>query len=49
MLYEVITNSFRHEEAIPVANVMFAELAQENGWGYFQTENGATFSRNNFV
>jgi len=38
------TNSFRHEEAIPVANVMFAELAQENGWGYFQTENGATFS-----
>lgn len=38
------TNGFRHEEAIPVANALFAELAKENGWGYFQTENGATFS-----
>lgn len=38
------TNGFRHEEAIPVANELFAELASENGWGYFQTENGATFS-----
>lgn len=38
------TNAFRHEEAIPAANKLFAELAQQNGWGYFQTENGATFS-----
>lgn len=37
------TNGFRHEEAIPAANAMLAEAAKENGWGYFQTENGATF------
>jgi type 1 glutamine amidotransferase len=37
------TNGFRHEEAIPAANALFAQLARENGWGYFQTENGATF------
>lgn len=38
------TNAFRHEEAIPAANALFARLANEHGWGYFQTENGATFS-----
>jgi len=38
------TNGFRHEEAIPVANAMFEDFAKDNGWGYFQTENGATFS-----
>lgn len=38
------TNGFRHEEAIPAANKMFADMAQQNGWGFFQTENGATFS-----
>lgn len=38
------TNGFRHEEAIPAANALFADMAQQNGWGYFQTENGATFS-----
>lgn len=38
------TNGFRHEEAIPAGNAMFAKLAKDNGWGYFQTENGATFS-----
>jgi len=38
------TNAFRHEEAIPAANALFADLAKEKGWGYFQTENGATFS-----
>lgn len=37
------TNGFRHEDAIPAANALFAGLAKENGWGYFQTENGATF------
>lgn len=37
------TNGFRHEEAIPAANALFAKVAQEKGWGYFQTENGATF------
>lgn len=38
------TNAFRHEEAIPAGNAMLRKLAQDNGWGYFQTENGATFS-----
>lgn len=38
------TNAFRHEEAIPVANALFAQMAKAKGWGYFQTENGATFS-----
>jgi uncharacterized protein len=38
------TNGFRHEEAIPAANTLFAQMASDNGWGHFQTENGATFS-----
>lgn len=38
------TNGFRHEEAIPAGNALFRDLAEKNGWGYFQTENGATFS-----
>ncbi len=38
------TNGFRHEEAIPAANALFAQMAKQNGWGYFQTENGAAFS-----
>lgn len=38
------TNAFRHEEAIPPANALFARIARENGWGVFQTENGAAFT-----
>lgn len=38
------TNGFRHEDAIPAANELFASFAKDNGWGYFQTENGASFS-----
>lgn len=38
------TNGFRHEEAIPAANALFRDLAGKNGWGYFQTENGAAFT-----
>lgn len=38
------TNGFRHDEAIPAANALFAGFAKAQGWGYFQTENGATFS-----
>ena len=38
------TNAFRHEEAIPAANALFAEMARDKGWGYFQTENGAAFT-----
>jgi type 1 glutamine amidotransferase len=38
------TNGFRHEEAIPAGNALFAGVAKEKGWGYFQTENGAAFT-----
>lgn len=38
------TNGFRHEEAIPAGNALFAQIAKERGWGYFQTENGAAFT-----
>jgi type 1 glutamine amidotransferase len=38
------TNGFRHEESIPAAYALFAGVAREKGWSYFQTENGATFS-----
>lgn len=38
------TNGFRHVEAIPAANRMFGDMAKANGWGIFQTENGATFT-----
>ncbi|MEO7248000.1 MAG: ThuA domain-containing protein [Novosphingobium sp.] len=38
------TNGFRHEEAIPAANAMLAQLAKDKGWGYYQTENGAAFT-----
>lgn len=38
------TNGFRHEEAIPAANALFARLAADNGWGVYQTESGAAFS-----
>jgi uncharacterized protein len=38
------TNGFRHAESIAAANTLLKNLAAKNGWGYFQTENGATFS-----
>jgi uncharacterized protein len=38
------TNAFRHKEAIPAAAKMFEVLAQEKGWGIYQTENGAAFT-----
>ena len=38
------TNAFRHEEAIPAGNALFAQMAKDKGWGYYQTENGAAFS-----
>lgn len=38
------TNGFRHEEAIPAANTLFTNMATAQGWGYYQTENGATFN-----
>jgi len=38
------TNGFRHEEAIPAANTLLDQIAAQNGWGIFKTENGAVFS-----
>ena len=38
------TNGFRHDEAIPAANALFRRMAADNSWGFFQTENGATFT-----
>lgn len=38
------TNGFRHAEAIPAANTLLANMAKAKGWGFFQTENGATFT-----
>lgn len=38
------TNGFRHEEAIPAGKALFAQMAKDKGWGYFETENGAAFS-----
>lgn len=35
------TNGFRHDEAIAAANALFRELARENGWSLFLTENAA--------
>jgi type 1 glutamine amidotransferase len=32
------TNGFRHEEAIPEADRVFSELAAENGWDVFVTD-----------
>ena len=32
------TNGFRHDEAIPAADRVFSELAAENGWDVFVTD-----------
>lgn len=34
-------NGFIHKEALPAADAMFTELAAENGWDVFVTDNGA--------
>jgi uncharacterized protein len=38
------TNGFRHAETITAANALLASQAAKNGWGIFQTENGAVFN-----
>lgn len=43
------TNGFRHEEAIPAANRALEQMASDSGWGYVQTENGATFTPGNLA
>ena len=37
------TNSFRHTDGIPGASALFDELAAQNDWAVFQTENSAVF------
>lgn len=36
------TNGFIHKEGLPAATTMLAELARENGWSIYQTENAAS-------
>jgi len=38
------TNGFIHEEGIPAANTMLVQIAAEQGWDVFVTDNGATHS-----
>lgn len=38
------TNGFRHDEAIAAANQLFSDIAVDNQWEFYQTENGATFT-----
>ncbi len=38
------TNGFRHDDAIAAGNVMFRELAAQQGWNVYETENGAVFT-----
>ena len=35
------TNSYIHKEAIPAAKTLFAELAADNGWSIYLTDNAA--------
>ncbi|WP_373080854.1 ThuA domain-containing protein [Zhongshania sp.] len=39
------TNGFRHKEAIPAAQKLLRSFADTEGWGYFQTENGAVHNK----
>jgi uncharacterized protein len=38
------TNGYRHADSIAAANTLFSNVAKEEGWGIYNTENGATFS-----
>lgn len=38
------TNSFRHKQGIRGGNRVIVEIAREQGWGVFATENGAVFN-----
>ncbi|QZP07677.1 ThuA domain-containing protein [Caenibius sp. WL] len=38
------TNGYRDDAAVAAGNALFASIARKQGWGHFQTENGATFS-----
>ena len=38
------TNGFRHSDAIVAANASLVEIAKEQGWTVYSTENGAVFN-----
>ncbi len=38
------TNAFRHDEAIEASLPVFRQMADDNGWTLFKTENGAVFN-----
>ncbi len=38
------TNQFRHRDSIEGGLIHFEELAQQRGWGFYATENGAVFN-----
>jgi type 1 glutamine amidotransferase len=38
------TNGFVHEDALPAADQMFSELAEQQGWDVYLTKNGAVHS-----
>ena len=37
------TNGYRHEDSITAAGKLLVDMAAEQGWGIYQTENGAAF------
>ena len=41
------TNGYRHHDSIAASIEMLDELAAENGWQFFHTENGAVFTPEN--
>ena len=41
------TNGYRHLQSIPASIQMLDELAAENGWQFYHTENAAVFSQEN--
>ncbi len=43
------TNGFRHEEGIVGGGQALAEIAADNNWGLYATENGAVFNKANLA
>jgi type 1 glutamine amidotransferase len=43
------TNGFRHEEGIAGGGQALAEIAADNNWGLYATENGAVFNQANLA
>jgi type 1 glutamine amidotransferase len=43
------TNGYVHEESLPAATELLAEIAQENGWSVYQTDNAASHNVNDLA